>query len=102
MNKQWRHKRHSRSVVEGDENPRRTAGFASTILTNQGASFDQQEVGAMLVIVDSRLAAGGSCEQLLVSIEAWSSVYHSQMQANLSVTCGGDVAELSELLRGDL
>ena len=56
----------------------------------------------MLVIVDSRLAAGGSREQLIVSIEAWSSIYHSQMQANLSVTCGGDVAELSELLREDL
>ena len=56
----------------------------------------------MSVVVDSRLATGDSCEQLLVGIENVESNISGQMQANLSVTCGGNVAELSKLLREEL
>ena len=53
----------------------------------------------MSVVVDCRLATCGSCEQLLAGIENVESNISRQMQVNLSVTCGGDVAELSKLLR---
>ena len=46
----------------------------------------------MSVVVDSRLATGSSCKQLLVGMESVeSNISHqmqAKMQANLSMTCG--------------